>query len=56
MSEDTSQMAQSRQTQLDKIRQLEQEARSATPDRCKEIEAEIAMRMEDVRRLEALMR
>lgn len=56
MSEDMSQMAKSRQAQLDKIRKLEQELRSATPDRCREIEAEIAVRTEDVRRLEALMR
>ena len=55
MSADMSQMAQSRQIQLDKIRKLEQEAQSATPDRCKEIEAEIAMRTEDIRRLDALM-
>ena len=56
MSEDMSQMAQSLQSQLDKIRELEQESRSAMPDRCREIEAEIAVRTEDVRRLEALMR
>jgi uncharacterized NAD-dependent epimerase/dehydratase family protein len=56
MSENMSQMAQTRQTQLDKIRKLEQEAQSATPDRCKEIEAEIVMRTEDIRRLEALLR
>ena len=55
MGADMSQMAQSRQIQLDKIRKLEQEAQSATPDRCKEIEAEIAMRTEDIRRLDVLM-
>lgn len=47
-------IAQSREFQLSQIRKLQQESQSATPERCKEIEAEIATRTEDIRRLEAI--
>lgn len=53
MSDDISQIARSRQGQLDSIRKLIEEKESALPGRKKEIESEIAARAEDIRRLEA---
>jgi hypothetical protein len=48
--------AQSREYQLHEIRKLERESRSATPERQREIEAEISTRTQDIRRLEELLR
>jgi hypothetical protein len=49
-------LAQSREFQLSQIRKLQHELESATPGRCKEIEAEIATRTQDIRNLEVLLK
>src|ERR1700688_1633247 len=48
-------IAQSREYQLQEIRKLERESKSATPERQREIEAVINTRTQDLRRLEALL-
>jgi predicted nucleic acid-binding Zn-ribbon protein len=47
--------AQSREFQLNQIRKLEKEVQSASSDRRKEIENEIAVRTKDIRNLEELI-
>ena len=49
-------MEQSREFQLSQIRKLQKEMRSASPERCQEIEDEIATRTKDIKNLEELMR